>query len=61
MIILKLDFHKAFDSVRLDFVDQVLKKMGFGRLWHKWIQCCLSTAEMSIIINGSPTKPFKME
>lgn len=32
-IIMKLDFRKAYDSVRWIFVDQVLEKMGFGRVW----------------------------
>ena len=29
--IMKLDFRKAYDSVRWVFVDHVLEKMGFGR------------------------------
>lgn len=31
--ILKLDFHKAYDSVRWVFVNQVLQKMVFGSIW----------------------------
>ena len=42
-------------------MDQVLEKMGFDRTWRGWIWSCLSSVEMSIIINGSPSKPFKME
>lgn len=34
---------------------------SFSRIWRGWIQPCLSSVEMSIIINGSPTRPFKME
>ena len=60
-VIMKLDFHKAYDSVRWDFVDHVLNRMGFGQVWPKWIWACISSAEMSIIINGSATKPFRME
>lgn len=54
---MKLDFCKAYDLVRWVFVDQVLEKMGFGMTWRTWIWSCLSFAE----INGSPSKPFKME
>ena len=43
----------------MGFVYQVLER--FGHLWGKWIWGCLTTAEMSIILNGSPTKPFHME
>ena len=35
--LVKLDFHKAFDPVRWTFVDEVLKKMGFGCVWKLWI------------------------
>lgn len=58
---MKLDFRKAYESVRSVFMDQVLEKMGFGRIWHRWIWSCLTLAEMSIIINDSPSKPFKIE
>lgn len=36
-------------------------KNGFRTKWRGWIEGYLSTTEMSIIINGSPTKPFWME
>nr|XP_029151561.1 uncharacterized protein LOC114925942 [Arachis hypogaea] len=36
-------------------------KMGFGRRWREWVMECVSTTSMSVLINGSPTKPFKME
>ncbi|XP_057760618.1 uncharacterized mitochondrial protein AtMg01250-like [Arachis stenosperma] len=35
--------------------------MGFGWRWREWVTECVSTASMLILINGSPTKPFKME
>ncbi|XP_016164561.1 uncharacterized protein LOC107607088 [Arachis ipaensis] len=35
--------------------------MGFGIRWRTWVKKCVTTASMSILINGSPTKPFKME
>ena len=38
-----------------------MEKLGFGRQWIRWIMNCVSTASMSIILNGSPLKPFKME
>ncbi|GJT94905.1 RNA-directed DNA polymerase, eukaryota, partial [Tanacetum coccineum] len=58
-LIFKVDFEKAYDSVRWDFLDDVLSKFGFGEKWRKWIQCCLRSSRGSIIINGSPTEEFQ--
>nr|GEZ55020.1 RNA-directed DNA polymerase, eukaryota, reverse transcriptase zinc-binding domain protein [Tanacetum cinerariifolium] len=54
-LIFKVDFEKAYDSVRWDFLDDVLKKFGFGNKWCAWIQSCLRSSRGSIIINDSPT------
>ncbi|XP_016207963.1 uncharacterized protein LOC107648665 [Arachis ipaensis] len=35
--------------------------MGFGIRWRTWVKECVTTASMSVLINGSPSKPFKME
>ncbi|XP_052117691.1 uncharacterized protein LOC127747630 [Arachis duranensis] len=59
--IVKLDFQKAYDRVRSSFVDIVLQKMGFGLRWRTWVKECVTIASMSMLINGSPSKPFKME
>nr|XP_025636528.1 uncharacterized protein LOC112730680 [Arachis hypogaea] len=59
--IIKLDFQKAYDRVKWSFVDIVLHKMGFGLKWREWIKECVCSTSMSILINGSPSKPFKME
>ena len=48
--LLKLDFQKAYDSVRWSFIDHVLDRMGFGSRWRSWISYSLSTTDMSIII-----------
>lgn len=59
-IILKLDFHKAFDSISLNFLDWILDQMGFPMQWRKWIRACTISAAASILINGTPTTPFKL-
>ncbi|GJY97741.1 RNA-directed DNA polymerase, eukaryota [Tanacetum coccineum] len=38
LLVFKVDFEKAFDSVRWDFLDDLLFKFGFGGKWRKWIQ-----------------------
>ncbi|XP_057758906.1 uncharacterized protein LOC130979473 [Arachis stenosperma] len=34
---------------------------GLGFQWRNWVKECVTTASMSVLINGSPSKPFKME
>ncbi|GKB87231.1 RNA-directed DNA polymerase, eukaryota [Tanacetum coccineum] len=58
-LIFKVDFEKAYDSVRWDFLDDVLKKFSFGDKWCNWIQNCLRSSRGSIIINGSATEEFQ--
>ena len=37
-----------------------MKEMGFDDKWRNWVKECISTASISIIVNGAPCKPFKM-
>ncbi|GJY50063.1 RNA-directed DNA polymerase, eukaryota [Tanacetum coccineum] len=52
-------FVAAFDSVRWDYLDEVLKKFGFGDRWCGWIHSCLRSSRGSNLVNGSPTKEFQ--
>ncbi|GJX54884.1 RNA-directed DNA polymerase, eukaryota [Tanacetum coccineum] len=58
-MIFKVDFEKVFDSVRWDFLDDILKNFGFGSRWRNWIQSCLKSSRGSILVNGSPTSEFQ--
>ncbi|GKA50750.1 RNA-directed DNA polymerase, eukaryota [Tanacetum coccineum] len=49
----------SFDSVRWDYLDDVLKSFGFGDKWRGWIFGCLDSAMGSALINGSPTMEFQ--
>ena len=60
-IIFKLDFHKAFDNVSWSFLDWVLQQMHFPPKWRQWINSCVMSASASILVNGSPTPPFKLQ
>ena len=56
---LKVDFEKAYDSIRWEFLYDMLQRMGFHSLWILWIKGCLESATVSVLVNGSPTEEFK--
>ncbi|GKB75656.1 RNA-directed DNA polymerase, eukaryota, partial [Tanacetum coccineum] len=60
-MIFKVDFEKAFDSVRLDFLDDIIHKFGFGSRWCGWIAGCLKSSTALVLVNGSPTKEFRFQ
>ncbi|GKE12187.1 RNA-directed DNA polymerase, eukaryota, reverse transcriptase zinc-binding domain protein, partial [Tanacetum coccineum] len=51
-------FAKAYDSVRWDYLLDVLEAFGFGSTWCKWIRGTFSSAKASVLVNGSPTSEF---
>lgn len=57
-MVIKLDFEKAFDTIKWEFLFSVLEKMNFDAKWLDWIKSLLSTSRISILVNGSPTKEF---
>ncbi|XP_050211912.1 uncharacterized protein LOC126662068 [Mercurialis annua] len=61
MFLIKLDFKKAFDSISWDFILKMLVKMNFSTTWIKWIASFFDSAQLSVLINGSPSQNFKME
>ncbi|GJX58902.1 RNA-directed DNA polymerase, eukaryota, partial [Tanacetum coccineum] len=54
----KVDFAKAYDSIRWDYLLDVLIAFCFGPNWCKWIRGIFSSAIASILVNGSPTSEF---
>ncbi|GJZ53266.1 RNA-directed DNA polymerase, eukaryota, reverse transcriptase zinc-binding domain protein [Tanacetum coccineum] len=60
LMVFKVDFEKAFDSIRWDFLDLVMAKPGFSFKWRSWIHGCLRNARSSVLINGSPTSELEI-
>ena len=57
-IMCKLDIEKAYDHVNWGFLIMILKQMGFGDKWLKWINFCIKTVRFSILVNGEPVGFF---
>ena len=56
--ILKVDLSKAYDRIRLDFVEAMLRKMKFPENWVGWLMQCITTVSYSVLVNGEPSENF---
>lgn len=52
IIILKLDFEKAFDKIEYKAIIAMLKAKGFGPRWINWVSNILNSASTSVLLNG---------
>ena len=52
-VVFKIDFKKAYDHVKWDFLDHVLEKKGFSSKWRSWMRGCLSSVSYAILVNGN--------
>lgn len=59
-VIMKLDFAKAFDTVRWDFVYQTLDNISFGPKGIQCIKRVLESSKISVLVNGVPTNEFTL-
>ena len=57
-LVFKVDFERAYDSVLWNFLLYMLRRLGFYNKWIQWIDGCLKSASVSVLVNGSPTSEF---
>ncbi|WVZ54041.1 hypothetical protein U9M48_004908 [Paspalum notatum var. saurae] len=50
-VILKIDYEKAYDKVRWDFLQQALRMKGFSPKWCSRVQACVQGGNVGIKIN----------
>ncbi|XP_019252836.1 PREDICTED: uncharacterized protein LOC109231644 [Nicotiana attenuata] len=56
---LKIDMQKAYDSIERVYIEQVMKLLGFPKLFAEWIIARICTVSYSVVINGKPVVPFE--
>src|SRR4051812_4305712 len=59
LILLKIDFEKAFDSIEHAAILEILRFKGFPSLWRTWVKLLLDTSSSAVLLNGIPGKHFK--
>jgi retron-type reverse transcriptase len=59
VVIVKLDFEKAFDKVEHKAITTIHEAMSFGKRWITWIKNILSTTTSSVLLNGKLGKRFQ--
>lgn len=58
-VILKLDFEKAYDKLRWEFLMECLRQCGFDDKWCKWVWEVMSSSTLSVRVNNGMGSCFK--
>lgn len=58
-LFLKLDIHKAFDTVNWSYLLELMQAMGFGQRWREWISILFCTATSVVLLNGQHGPSFR--
>jgi hypothetical protein len=58
IVILKLDFEKAFDKVEHNLMLKMMEKKGFPDRWMTWMHLIFSSGTSAVLLNGVPGKVF---
>lgn len=59
IVILKLDFEKAFDMVEHEVILQMFLHKGFFSKWVDWMRCIVTSESSSVLLNGIPGRSFQ--
>jgi len=57
-LFLKLDIHKAFDTVSWSYLLEVLQALGFGPRWREWVSILFRMMSSRVLLNGQQGPAF---
>ncbi len=60
LVLLLLDFEKAFDRIEWSFLFEALAKLGFCPQWIKWVSSLYESASSAIKLNGVEGSTFPL-
>lgn len=60
-LLFNVDFEKAYDSVNWRFFFYMMRRLNFCERWVQWMESCLKSSRVSVLVNGSPTYEFGIE
>lgn len=58
LLILKLDFEKAFDRIEHNFMLRIMERKGFSQKWLHWMNLIFASVKSVVLLNGVPGKVF---
>lgn len=59
MILLAIDYSKAFDSVNFECIHKTFESFGFGNNFRTWLKVIYNGGKSSVSNNGFISEPFK--
>ena len=60
LMAVKLDMSKAYDRVEWDFLEAVIRRLGFAGRWINLIMMCVASAHFFVLINGIPARQITL-
>jgi len=60
LVLLLLDFEKAFNRIEWGFIFAGLSKLGFSPKWIKWVSSLYWLTSSLVKVNGESGKDFKL-
>lgn len=61
LVLLLLDFEKAYDRISWSFLEDTLKALGFSSKWILWVQTLYTGTEVLVMVNSKLGEPFELQ